>query len=58
VVLGREAPEHSGDVLIRVISTDRLLLDRGQLGLGMLADRLVGRPIRFLTLGGLMINII
>lgn len=52
-VLGGEAAEELGDVLVRVVSADRLLPGRGDLGHGVLTDRLVRWPMLFLALGGL-----
>ena len=52
-VLRGEAPEELGDVLVRVVSAERLLLRRGHLGGGVLADRLVRWPVLFLALGRL-----
>ena len=52
-VLGGEAPEQLCDVLVRVISAERLLLCGGHLRHGVLADRLVRRPVLLLALGRL-----
>ena len=52
-VLGGEAAEELGDVLVRVLSTEGLLLRRGYLRHGVLADRLMRWPVLFLAFGGL-----
>jgi len=52
-VLGGEAAEKFGDVFVRVFGAHGLLLGRGHLGHGMLADGLVRWPMLFLALGGL-----
>ncbi len=55
-VLGSEAAEQLCDVLVRVISAERLLLRRGHLRHRVLADRFVGWPVLFLALGRLIIK--
>lgn len=52
-VMGGEAAEELGDVFVRIVGADRLLLDGGHLGHGVLADLFVGRPVLSLALGGL-----
>lgn len=52
-VLGGEAAEEFGDVLFRVFGADGLLLGRGDLCHGVLADGLVGRPMLLLAFRGL-----
>jgi len=54
-VLGAEAAEKLGDVFVRVFGAHRLLLGRGHLGHGVLADGLVGWPVLFLALLGAVI---
>jgi hypothetical protein len=49
-VLGGEAAEEFGDVFIRVVSADRLLLCSGHLGHCVLADLFVRWPVPFLAL--------
>jgi hypothetical protein len=49
-VLGGEAAEKFGDVFIRVIGADRLLLCGGHLGHCVLADLFVRRPMPSLAL--------
>ena len=48
-----EAAEELGNVFIRVVGADGLLLDSGHLGHGVLADLFVGRPMPFLAFLGL-----
>ena len=52
-VLGGEAAEKLGDVFVRIVGADGLLLGRGYLGHGVLADGLVRWPVLFLALRGL-----
>lgn len=52
-VLGGEAAEELCDVFVWVVGADGLLLGRGYLGHGVLADGLVRWPMLFLALGGL-----
>jgi hypothetical protein len=52
-VLGGEAAEELGDVFVRVVGADWLLLNRGHLGHGVLADLFVGRPMPSLAFLGL-----
>lgn len=52
-MLGGEAAEKLGDVFIRVVGADGLLLGRGHLGHGVLADGLVRWPMLFLAFRGL-----
>ena len=56
-VLGGEAAEELGDVFVWVVGADGLLLGRGYLGNGVLADCLVRWPMLFLALGGLLVGI-
>ena len=53
-VLGGEAAEELGDVFVWVLGADGLLLGRGHLGHGVLADGLVRWPMLFLALRGLL----
>ena len=52
-MLGGEAAEELGDVFLRVIGADWLLLDSGHLGHGVLADLLMLWPVPFLAFLGL-----
>ena len=52
-MLGGEAAEEFGDVLLRVIGADRLLLDSSHLGHCVLADLFVRWPVLFLAFLGL-----
>jgi len=52
-VLGGEAAEEFGDVFIRVVGADRLLLCSGHLSHCVLADLFVRWPVLFLALLGL-----
>jgi hypothetical protein len=54
-MLGGEAAEELCDVFIRVVGADGLLLCRGHLGRGVLADSLVGWPVLLLAVRGLLI---
>jgi len=54
-VLVGEAAEELGNVFIRVVGADGLLLDSGHLGHGVLADLFVGRPMPFLAFLGAVI---
>jgi hypothetical protein len=54
-MLGGEATEEFCDVFIRVVGADGLLLCRGHLGRGVLADRLVRWPVLLLAIRGLLI---
>ena len=56
-VLGGEAAEELCDVLFRVVGADGLLLGRGDLCDGVLADGLVGRPMLLLAFRGLSTSI-
>ncbi len=49
-MLGGEAAEEFGDVFIRVVGADRLLLCSSHLGHCVLADLLVRWPMLFLAL--------
>jgi len=55
-VLGGEAAEELGDVFVWVVGADGLLLGRGHLGHGVLADGLVRWPMFFLALRGTVIG--
>ena len=52
-MLGGEAAEEFGDVFLRVVGADRLLLCSGHLGHSVLADLFVRWPVHFLALLGL-----
>jgi hypothetical protein len=52
-MLGGEAAEEFGDVLLRVIGADGLLLDSSHLGHCVLADLFVRWPVLFLAFLGL-----
>jgi hypothetical protein len=52
-VLGGEAAEEFGDVFIRVVGADWLLLCSGHLGRCVLADLFVRWPMLFLAFLGL-----
>lgn len=52
-MLRGEAAEELGDVFVRVVGADWLLLSSGHLGYGVLADPFVGRPIPSLAILGL-----
>jgi hypothetical protein len=52
-VLGGEAAEELGDVFVRVVGADRLLLNSGHLGHCVLADLLMLWPVPSLAFLGL-----
>ena len=53
-VLGGEAAEELCDVLVRVVGAHGLLLCRGHLRDGVLAEGFVRRPVLLLAFGGLL----
>jgi hypothetical protein len=55
-VLGGEAAEELCDVFVRVVGAHGLLLCRGHLRDGVLAEGLVRRPVLLLAFGGLLLS--